>query len=120
MQHRCPQPGGDIEAEQHRNDRNRHQKEALNRPDRDAYRLIRALARNHEVLVTVEEGVLEGGFGSAVSSLLHQHELRAGLLQIGLPCAFIEAGSNDELSAKYGLDPAGIAKQVLARWGAKS
>lgn len=71
-------------------------------------------------VVTVEEGVLEGGFGSAVSALMHQRALRAELLQIGLPCAFIEAGSNDELSAKYGLDPAGIVKQIIARWGDKS
>lgn len=71
-------------------------------------------------VVTVEEGVLEGGFGSAVSSFMHQHGLQAELLQIGLPCSFIEAGSNDELSAKYGLDPAGIVKQITTRWGGKS
>lgn len=71
-------------------------------------------------IVTVEEGILEGGFGSAVSSFMHQHGLSAELLQIGLPCAFIEAGSNDELSAKYGLDPTGIVKQIATRWGGKS
>lgn len=71
-------------------------------------------------VVTVEEGILEGGFGSAISSLMHQHGLHAELLQIGLPCTFIEAGSNDELSAKYGLDPAGIVKQIMARWGTVS
>ena len=70
-------------------------------------------------IVTVEESVLEGGFGSAVSSLLHRQRSRAGLLQVGLPCAFIEAGSTDELSARYGLDAAGIAEQVLGHWGAK-
>lgn len=70
-------------------------------------------------VVTVEEAVLEGGFGSAVSSLLHQQGSKAELLQVGLPCAFVEAGSNAELSAKYGLDSVGIAKQILARWGAK-
>jgi 1-deoxy-D-xylulose-5-phosphate synthase len=67
-------------------------------------------------IVTVEEGVLEGGFGSAISSLMHQSALHAELLQIGLPCTFIEAGSNDELSAKYDLDPAGIVKQIIVRW----
>jgi len=35
------------------------------------------------------------------------------LLQVGLPCAFIEAGSNDELCAKYGLDGSGIARQIV-------
>jgi 1-deoxy-D-xylulose-5-phosphate synthase len=65
-------------------------------------------------MVTVEEGVLEGGVGAAVSAFMHQHRLNADLTQIGLPCAFIEAGSNDELCAKYGLDPAGIARQIAA------
>ena len=59
-------------------------------------------------VATVEEAVLEGGFGAAVSSLLHREGSKAELLEIGLPCAFIEAGSNDELSAKYRLDAAGI------------
>ena len=64
-------------------------------------------------IVTVEESVLEGGFGSAISSLLHSHDVKAGLLQIGLPCSFIEGGSNEELSAKYEIDPAGIAAKIL-------
>lgn len=65
-------------------------------------------------VVTVEEGVLEGGVGAAVSAFMHKHKLNAALTQVGLPCAFIEAGSNEELCAKYGLDPAGIARQILA------
>lgn len=74
------------------------------------------LLKNVERVVTVEEGVLEGGFGSAISSFMHKNELDQELLQIGLPCAFIEAGSNDELSSKYGLDSNGIVGQILARW----
>ncbi|MHB1091323.1 1-deoxy-D-xylulose-5-phosphate synthase [Thiobacillus sp.] len=85
-------------------------------PDAELLRFLGDVPR----VITVEEGVLEGGFGTAVSSLMHQHGLRAELLQIGLPCAFIEAGSNEELSAKYGLDPAGIVKQIITRWGDKS
>lgn len=64
-------------------------------------------------VVTVEEGVLEGGVGAAVSALMHRHRLDADLIQIGLPCAFIEAGSNDELCIKYGLDAIGIARQIV-------
>jgi len=81
---------------------------------------LKTLLGNVPHVVTVEEGVLEGGFGSAVSSFMHQSGLQAPLLQIGLPCSFIEAGSNDELSAKYGLDPVGISKQITARWVGKS
>ena len=68
---------------------------------------------NIENIVTVEESVLEGGFGSAISSLLHSNNVKAELLQVGLPCSFIEAGSNEELSAKYEIDAAGIVKRIL-------
>ena len=84
-------------------------------PDAELLALLAGMNR----LVTVEEAVLEGGFGSAVSSLLHRQGSKAELLQIGLPCVFVEAGSADELSAKYGLDAAGIAEQILGRWGSK-
>jgi 1-deoxy-D-xylulose-5-phosphate synthase len=66
-------------------------------------------------IVTVEESVLDGGFGSAISSLLHSNDVKAGLLQIGLPCSFIEAGSNEELSVKYEIDPAGIAAKIVSK-----
>lgn len=74
------------------------------------------LLQNVERVVTVEESVLEGGFGSAISSFMHKNKLDQELLQIGLPCVFIEPGSNDELSSKYGLDSNGIVKQILAHW----
>ena len=84
-------------------------------PEDELLQLLGEVSR----VVTIEEGVQDGGFGSAVSSLIHQRGLRRELLQIGLPCAFIEAGADDELNAKYGLDPAGIVKQITARWGDK-
>lgn len=82
-------------------------------PEKELLRLIEGVSK----VVTVEEGVLDGGFGSAVSALLHREKLTGELLQIGLPCAFIEAGSNAELSAKYRIDGEGIAKQIVERWG---
>ena len=71
-----------------------------------------ALVNDVSHVITVEEGVLEGGIGATVSAFMHRHRLAADLTQIGLPCAFIEAGSNEELCAKYGLDAAGIARQI--------
>jgi 1-deoxy-D-xylulose-5-phosphate synthase len=79
-------------------------------PEADLLALVGAA----EHVVTVEEGVLEGGVGAAISAFMHRHRLAADLTQIGLPCAFIEAGSNDELCAKYGLDAAGISRQIAA------
>jgi deoxyxylulose-5-phosphate synthase len=55
----------------------------------------------------VEEGVVDGGFGSAVNEVLDRQVVR-----IGLPCAFIPHGARDILLEKYGLTAKGIAKRV--------
>ncbi|MFC1998475.1 1-deoxy-D-xylulose-5-phosphate synthase [Chloroflexota bacterium] len=75
--------------------------------------LISDLAKTNKLLVTVEENVLSGGFGSAVSSLLHDQNM-AGvkLLRIGLPDQFIEHGTQSQLRAKYKLSANEIAKQI--------
>ena len=79
--------------------------------DRD---LILDVARHTTRLVTVEENVLRGGFGSAVLDLL-QDSLAAGVqvARIGLPDCFVEHGPQSVLRAKYGIDTQGIVNQVL-------
>ncbi len=74
--------------------------------------LIGGEARRYGVVVTVEENVLPGGFGSAVLELLADEGVAARVLRLGLPDAFIEQGSQKELYACYGLDAAGIARSI--------
>jgi 1-deoxy-D-xylulose-5-phosphate synthase len=71
--------------------------------------LLTGEARRCGVVVTVEENVLAGGFGSAVLELLAAEGVAARVLRLGLPDAFIEQGSQEELQARCGLDAAGIA-----------
>jgi 1-deoxy-D-xylulose-5-phosphate synthase len=73
---------------------------------------IISMIKNFSKIVTVEENVLEGGFGSSISSLMHSQFLKANLLQIGLPCKFIEGGSTEELSHIYEIDAESIAKKI--------
>ena len=75
-----------------------------------------ALLRNVPRVAVVEEAVLDGGVGGAIAALASDHELDCRILRIGVPCAFIEAGSNVELTRKYELDAAGIATRVRRRW----
>ena len=79
--------------------------------------LICAEARRTGTVVTVEENVLQGGFGSAVLELLQEEGIAPRTLRIGLPDAFIEQGSQAELRAAHGLDAEGIAGQVLRFFG---
>jgi len=76
--------------------------------------LISDIARKARRLLTVEENVLAGGFGSAVLQMLNSYQVSGGQVKChGLPQVFVEHGSQAILRAKYGLDAPGIARQVL-------
>jgi 1-deoxy-D-xylulose-5-phosphate synthase len=70
------------------------------------------LMTTHSVLVTVEENVIAGGAGGAVSEYVAQHKASPQVLTIGLPDEFIKHGSQGEVRAELGLDAAGIERQV--------
>jgi 1-deoxy-D-xylulose-5-phosphate synthase len=78
--------------------------------------LLVELAQTHDVLVTVEEGCVMGGAGSAcVESLLANGVVRP-VLQLGLPDGFIDHGDPAKLLSECGLDGAGIEKSIRARF----
>ncbi len=72
--------------------------------------LIVRLARATGRVITVEEGVLAGGFGSAVLELLADEGLTdVKVIRLGIPDVFVEHGTRNELLEDYGLTPQGIA-----------
>jgi 1-deoxy-D-xylulose-5-phosphate synthase len=81
--------------------------------------LVAELARTHDGLVTVEEGCLPGGAGSAVMEALHAAGLKTPVLALGLPDVFIEHGDPGKLLAMCGLDAAGIEQAIVKRFGAR-
>lgn len=76
--------------------------------------LICGLAQHCGAVVTVEENVVTGGFGSGVAEMLAARDLRVPLRILGFPDAFVPHGDRPRLLANNGLDPAGIAAAVLA------
>ncbi|GAB4120991.1 MAG: 1-deoxy-D-xylulose-5-phosphate synthase [Sideroxydans sp.] len=76
--------------------------------------LVLQLAREHTLLVTVEENTVQGGAGSAVAECLARHGMTVPLLQLGLPDRFIEQGDPAQLLAECGLDAAGIVRSIRA------
>ena len=69
------------------------------------------------LLVTMEDHVVTGGFGSAVLEALHEADCPVAVERIGWPDKFVEHGSSVEiLRAAYGLAPDDIYRRVLARW----
>jgi len=78
--------------------------------------LVRELAQTHDAIVTVEEGCVMGGAGSAcVESLLANGVVRP-VLQLGLPDSFIDHGDPAKLLTECGLDGAGIERSIRARF----
>ncbi|TXT37880.1 MAG: 1-deoxy-D-xylulose-5-phosphate synthase [Comamonadaceae bacterium] len=78
--------------------------------------LLRQVAASHEALVTLEEGCVMGGAGSAVLEALAHAGLAKPVLQLGLPDVFIEHGDPAKLLAMQGLDASGIEASVKARF----
>ncbi|HEX8742932.1 MAG TPA: 1-deoxy-D-xylulose-5-phosphate synthase [Thermoleophilaceae bacterium] len=81
--------------------------------------LLTQLASEHELLVTVEDGVLQGGFGSAVGELLLDRDLarEARLIRVGLPDRYVTHGKPALLHKEVGLTPEAIVERVLADAG---
>ncbi len=77
--------------------------------------LIVALAREHSLLVSVEENARIGGAGSEVERVLHANGLSIPCLRLGLPDRFIDHGDQALLLAELGLDASGIVRSVRAQ-----
>jgi 1-deoxy-D-xylulose-5-phosphate synthase len=79
--------------------------------------LVKRLAKEHDCLVTVEEGCTMGGAGSAVAEALAAEGIAKPLLILGLPDRFIDHGDPALLLASVGLDANGIGKSIRERFG---
>jgi len=82
--------------------------------------LVRQLAAEHDLLVTVEEGCVMGGAGSAVAEALAAAGIVKPLLMLGLPDHFIEHGEPAKLLSLCGLDAAGIEQAIHTRLAASA
>jgi 1-deoxy-D-xylulose-5-phosphate synthase len=79
--------------------------------------LLLDVAASHDAIVTVEEGAIAGGAGSAVLEALQAANLQKPVLQLGLPDRFIEHGDPAKLLTGIGLDATGIENSTAARFG---
>ncbi len=81
--------------------------------------LVAELAQSHDALVTIEDGCVMGGAGSAVMQALAEAGLLVPVLALGFADEFIEHGDPAKLMAMCGLDAAGIEQSILKRFGAR-
>ena len=78
--------------------------------------MVSDMARTHDALVTLEEGCLPGGAGSAVAEALAAAGLTTPLLMLGLPDEFVEHGDPAKVLSHWGLDASGIEQSIRARF----
>jgi 1-deoxy-D-xylulose-5-phosphate synthase len=79
--------------------------------------LVKRLAREHDYLVTVEEGCVMGGAGAAVAEALAAEGIAKPIQMLGLPDKFIDHGDPALLLASVGLDAKGIVASIRERLG---
>ena len=74
--------------------------------------MLHEIAKNFKKIITIEDGVINGGFGSAVLEFLSDNNYNLQLKRLGIPDSFIEHGTPEELYQMLKLDVEGIAGSI--------
>jgi 1-deoxy-D-xylulose-5-phosphate synthase len=75
-------------------------------------KMLHGIFRRYDKIITVEDGCLPGGFGSAILEFMADHQYQAQVKRLGIPDAIIEHGSQLQLHRECGFDPQGIENTV--------
>lgn len=75
--------------------------------------MLHEIGKKFDRIITIEDGVIQGGFGSAVLEFLSDNGYNIQLKRLGIPDSFIEHGTPEELYNMLGLDADGISKSIL-------
>jgi 1-deoxy-D-xylulose-5-phosphate synthase len=70
--------------------------------------LLRTIGQKFNTIVTVEDGCLQGGFGSAVLEWLNDNGFSTKVVRLGIPDRFVEHGTQQQLYKECGYDVDGI------------
>jgi 1-deoxy-D-xylulose-5-phosphate synthase len=74
--------------------------------------VLHSVFRKFDKIITVEDGFLKGGFGSAVIEFMSDNGYDAKVKRLGIPDYFVEHGTQEELIAECGFDSTGIEKTI--------
>lgn len=80
-------------------------------------KLILNMATTHDLIVTVEENVVQGGAGEAVNQVLLEHGVMQAIINYGLPDRLIQHGSRDDMLNDVGMNKAGFMKFICRHLG---
>ena len=74
--------------------------------------LLHEVFQTYSSVITIEDGVIAGGFGSAVLEFMADHNYRTRVIRLGVPDHFIEQGTQQELISECGFDQIGIIREI--------
>ena len=77
-------------------------------------KMLHEVGKKFEKVITIEDGVIQGGFGSAILEFFADNGYRVQTKRLGIPDTFVEHGTPDELYSMLGLDTEGIADSIRA------
>ena len=75
-------------------------------------KILEEVAQRFSRIITVEDGTIEGGLGSAVLEWMADHGYKPDVVRLGLPDNFVEHGTPQQLYEKLGIDKDGIIKVI--------
>jgi 1-deoxy-D-xylulose-5-phosphate synthase len=75
--------------------------------------MIRSLAKNHKLLVTMEENIKSGGMGEHIESFILEEKLNLSILTVSIPDQFVEHGSMDQLRRLLKIDAESVTEQII-------
>ena len=76
--------------------------------------MVSRLAKNHRLIVTMEENVLQGGYGLVVTAFIHENYPEVKVLNIAIPDAYVEHGNVSILREGLGIDSDSIIRTMKA------
>jgi 1-deoxy-D-xylulose-5-phosphate synthase len=77
--------------------------------------LLHTIFKNHSTLITLEDGVINGGFGSAILEFAAAHNYKNDVIVKGIPDAFIEHGSVEHLHKALNIDTASLREYIQSK-----
>lgn len=76
---------------------------------------ILELQNNHKYIITIEENILQGGFGMSVLNFVNQHDLPMKVVNVAFPDEYIPHGDTSSIKKRYGYEAQSVAKDILKR-----
>lgn len=75
-------------------------------------KILHQVLSEFKEVMTIEDGVLNGGFGCSIMRFVQEHKYNTHITMIGIPDCFVTHASPEELYSLYGMDDEGIVKKV--------